>query len=107
MKAHRILLLVVLFAACKALAQQQTQMHATVSPASGISTTVKKPQFHWLMPTNPAVSVENRNHVEGLDPRPWTKIVGWHPGESEFPNPENFSTGMPLIWIGQPPTDQN
>jgi hypothetical protein len=106
MKAYRTLLLIALFAACKVLAQQQTQLHSTHSSASDIST-VEKSEFHWLAPANPPGLVENRNGVAGLDTRPWTEIVGWHPGESAFPNAENFSTEMPLFCIGQWPNDQN
>jgi hypothetical protein len=104
MKAHRTLLLIALFATCRVLAQQQTQMHATLLSASGIST-VEKSQFHWLAPVNPAGPMENRNRVEGLDTRPWTKVVGWHPEYSAIPNAENFSTEMPLLWIGRTPND--
>lgn len=108
MKACRTLLLIALLAAFKVMAQQQTQLHTTLSlsSASGIST-VEKSKFHWFAPANPAGLVDNRNSVAGLDTRPWTKIVGWHPGESEFPDAENFSTEMPLFCIGQWPNDQN
>jgi hypothetical protein len=102
MKTKRILLVIALFAACNVMAQQQTGQHTVI-----YSTTATMPDrnvnFHWLVPTKPSDSRNDREPVEGLSPQPWTATVGWHPGETAFPNSENFSTRMPLIWFGHEP----
>ena len=41
--------------------------------------------------------------VDGMSSRPWTQIVGWHPGESEFTRPELLDPSMPVIWVGHEP----
>jgi hypothetical protein len=105
MKTRRTLLLIALLAACNVMAQQQqTEQHSTVSSAAA-TTTVGKLNFHWLAPAKPVDLRNNREPVEGLSPQAWTTTVGWHPGESAFPDMDgkNFSTEMPLVWFGHEP----
>jgi hypothetical protein len=99
MKLQRTLLLVASFAACNVMAQQQ----GTNSPASA-TFAVEEPKLHWLAPSRPVVSQQNnREPIEGLSPQAWTTVVGWHPGASAFPNSENYTTELPLLWIGHAP----
>jgi hypothetical protein len=42
-------------------------------------------------------------HAEGLSSRPWSQVVGWHPGQSAFPEPELRDPSMPVICFGDEP----
>ena len=41
--------------------------------------------------------------VEGMSSRPWAQIVGWHPGASKLPDPEQHEGGLYLVSIGHEP----
>jgi hypothetical protein len=102
MKAQRTLLLIALFASCNVMAQQQTEQPTNISSAVAISS-IGDLKIHWLAPSKPADGWESQEPVAGLRPQAWTTIVGWHPGQSAFPDGGNFSTEMPLLWIGHEP----
>jgi hypothetical protein len=36
-------------------------------------------------------------HYGNLSSRPWPQIVGWHPGESQFPTAENQEPQLVLV----------
>lgn len=108
MNTKRTLFLAALFAAGSALAQGQMKQELTVQhqtvPTPAATTAVGELQFHWLAPTPPAVSQNDREPVEGLSPQAWTTTVGWQPGRTAFPDEgNNCSTGMPLLWFGHEP----
>jgi len=42
-------------------------------------------------------------HVDGMSSRPWASAVGWHPGESAFPSPEQRDPSMPVFCFGEEP----
>lgn len=84
------------------ITQELTAPHHTVaSPAA--TTSVGELHFHWLAPTQPAVLQNDREPVAGLSPQAWTTTVGWHPGESAFPDDNTSLTGMPVLWFGREP----
>ncbi len=92
-----------LFAAGNVMAQQQMEQHTKISSAAAISS-VGELKFHWLAPVQTTDWRNDREPVEGLSPQSWTTTVGWHPGQSAFPDENNnFSTGMPLLWFGHEP----
>jgi len=100
MKRQGAVFWVALFAACQAFAQQ-----ATNAPSTTASVTVQKSKFHWLAPAALKKTRETPKPVGGLDPRAWTTVVGWHPGESAFATGERHEPGVCLFWIdlGSPP----
>jgi hypothetical protein len=81
---------------------QQTELHTTISSAAA-TTAVEKLNIHWLAPVDLTDWRNDREPVEGLSPQSWTTMAGWHPGQSAFPDNANFSTEMPLLWLGHEP----
>jgi len=100
MKRQGAVFSIVLFAMCRAVAQQTTN-----APSTTATVTVQKPKFHWLAPAALKKATENPKPVGGLDPRAWTTVVGWHPGESAFATGEKHEGRLCLFWIdlGSPP----
>jgi hypothetical protein len=94
MKLQGALLLIVLLAAGQAGAQSQT--NATSASAT---ITVQKPKLHWLAPATMTNSTENLKPVKGLDPRAWTTVAGWYPGESAFATGETHRSKLVLFWV--------
>ena len=86
--------MIALFAAAQAIAQQTTN-----APSASATITAQKPKWHWFAPVETKPTKENMRPIEGLDPRAWTTIVGWHPGESAFPSAETHEGGCPLFWV--------
>jgi hypothetical protein len=39
------------------------------------------------------------DRVENTSSRPWTEIVGWHPGVSQFPDAENHESQLTLLSV--------
>jgi len=99
MKIKRIILLIALFAACQAFAQQTTN-----APSASATLTVQKPKFHWFAPIETTNSITNLKPTEGLDPRAWATVVGWHPGESAFVTGETHEGGWCLFWVDLGPS---
>ena len=88
-----------LFAAGQAVAQQ-----ATNTPSASATITVQKPKLHWFAPIQTTNSVAEPKPVEGHDPRAWTTVVGWHPGESAFVTGETHEGGWSLFWVDLGPS---
>jgi len=101
MKQQGVTLLIALFVACQAFAQQTTN-----APSTSATVTAQKPKVHWFAPVQTTNSVENLKPIDGLDTRAWTTVVGWHPGESAFATGERHEPGVCFFWIdlGSPPT---
>jgi hypothetical protein len=101
MKRQGVTLLIALFVACQAVAQQTTN-----APSTSATVTAQKPKVHWFAPVQTTNSVENLKPVDGLDPRAWSTVVGWHPGQSAFATGERHEGRLCLFWIdlGSPPT---
>jgi hypothetical protein len=56
--------------------------------------------------TASAQTPEDKNKIErygNMSSQPWTQIVGWHPGTSQFPDAETHESKLTLIWIGHEP----
>jgi hypothetical protein len=82
-----------LFVAGQTDAQLQTDVTADFK-----TITVEKPKLLWLSPYTTVNAKENRESVEGLDPRAWTTVVCWHPGTSAFPTAETHRSKLGLFW---------
>jgi len=117
MKKERTLFLVLLFAACQAVAQQPNSAQPTsqISAASAsqtnnpsASTTFKapKPKFHWFGPVEPVQIGKNPRYVEGLDTRAWTTVAEENSGKSVFPDAETHEGELCLLWWGSEPRPQ-
>ena len=115
MKKERTILLVLLFVACQAVAQQQTnaQLASRLHAASAARTnatatatfTATKPTFHWFGPANPVQS-QKLQTIEGLDTRAWTTVAETRTSRQAFPNGENHQAGLCLLWWGSDPQTQ-
>ena len=108
MKKERTLFLIVLFAACQAVAQQSNNAQAasqisasasqTNTPASA-TFTAPKPKFHLLGPAQPVQS-QRPLQIEGLDTRAWTTVAETRTSEQAFPNGDTQEAGLCLLWWG-------
>jgi len=94
MKLQGAVFWIALFTACQAVAQPPTN-----APSASAAFTAEKPRFHWLAPVKPARTKVNPKLIEGMDPRAWAAVVGWHPGEPAFPSAEAHEGGWPLFWV--------
>jgi hypothetical protein len=67
---------------------------------SAASTTETNAVQSKLMSLQPAAKgrVEIQR-VGNMSSRPWTEIVGWHPGMSQFPDAENHEAGLTLLSV--------
>jgi hypothetical protein len=109
MKKERTLLLVLLFAAGQAVAQQKanTQLATQVTAASASQTnhaasatfTASKPKFHIFGPAKPVQS-QKVLRIEGLDPRAWTTVAETSTSREAFPNGHTHQAGLCLLWWG-------
>jgi hypothetical protein len=102
-KEERTLFLIVLFAACQAVAQQapniQSALQTNVLSASATFTTVR-PKFHWLGPPAPVSTEKRPRMIEGLDTRAWTTVAEDDSGKRVFPDAETHEAGLCLMWWG-------
>jgi len=115
MKKERIVLFILLFAACQGVAQQQTraQLAAQAVAASASQTkhaasatfTAPKPAFHLLGPAQPAQSPRPLQ-IEGMDTRAWTTVAETRTSGQAFPTGENHEAGLCLLWWGSEPQPQ-
>jgi hypothetical protein len=109
MKKERTLFLIVLFAACQAVAQQQnnaqlaSQLHAASASRTNATTTATftatKPTFHLFGPAN-SVQSQKLQTIEGLDTRAWTTVAETRTSRQAFPDGENHEAGLYLLWWG-------
>ena len=91
MKMIKILLPIVLGTALQATAAPPQQNF--VSQAAGTNFLAFK-----LMPWQPATKEKIQIERAGkMSSRPWTEIVGWHPGISQFPDAENHESQLTLL----------
>lgn len=88
-----------LFAAGQAGAQSQTNATSASTPI-----TVEKLKLHWFAPVKTSKTKENLKPVEGLDPRAWTTVVGWHQVESGSPAAESHCSKLCLFWVDIEPS---
>jgi len=100
MKMRTIIVTVVLGLAAQAVA---------LDPTSGPSASAKLPNaklFQWAKPLA-QTQAPDKLKIErfgGMSSEPWTKIVGWHPGEpSAFMDLRGNESGWPLPWFGAEP----
>ena len=106
MKKERTLFLIVLFAACSAIAQQQTNTNAITSathtnaPSTSTTFPTVKPTFHWFGPAGPVHTGDHPRYVEGLDTRAWTTVVEDGSGQRVFPDAGTHQPGLSLLWWG-------
>lgn len=86
------------------MAQQQVNENTNIS-SDAAQTSIGDLNAHWLAPAQPADTRNDRKPVEGLSPQAWTTTVGWHPGQSEFPDldGQNVSTKTSILWFGCEP----
>ena len=94
MKLRGVLILFALLAAGQAGAQSQTNATAASAPI-----TVEKLKLHWGAPVKTPKTKGNLKPVEGLDPRAWTTVVGWHQVEPDFPAAESHRSKLCLFWV--------
>jgi hypothetical protein len=109
MKKERTLFLIVLFAACQAIAQQQTDAKSasqTNAPSASATVTIVKPKFHWLGPPEPVQTEKRQRIIEGLDTRAWTTVAEDDSGKLVFPDAETHEAGLCLLWWGSEPRTQ-
>jgi hypothetical protein len=114
MKKGRRLVLIVLFTACQAVAQQHTNTvsaskviaasasQTNASPAA-TSLTAPKPKFHWLGPPGPVQAQESPLMIERLDTRAWTTVVEERSSRSAFPDGHTHEAHLCLLWWGSEP----
>jgi hypothetical protein len=109
MKLERTLFVLLLFAACQAVARQQISAQA-ISPISDSSASVtftsSKPRLHWLAPAKPVPSQKRLQLISGLDPRAWTTVAEKWSGKSAFPSAETHEGGWDLLRWGAKPSVQ-
>jgi hypothetical protein len=103
MKTKTFIMVFALCAAAKAMALDQTSGESTSDSTSA------KLQTRNLHITNPFAQpkvndLDKTYRAEGISSRPWTQIVGWHPGDPPpCVDPKNHESQMRLIWFGVEP----
>lgn len=91
--------MVAVFAAWAARAQP------TNAPPAAMTITEQRPKLHLLGPgTTAKQKGAIPKPIDGLDPRPWSTVVGWRPGLSGFAEPETHQGGLTLFWVDREPT---
>ena len=105
-------MLVLLVAACQAVAQQQnhaqvaSQLHAVSASRTNATATATftatKPGFHLFGPAKPVQS-QKLQTAEGLDNRAWTTVVETRTSKQAFPSGETHEAGLCLFWWGSEP----
>ncbi len=66
-----------------------------VSQTAGTNYLASKP-MSWQPATKERVQIDR---VGNMSSRPWTEIVGWHPGTSQFPDAENHESQLILLSV--------
>lgn len=100
------MLITVLFAACQAVAQQQTNASSTSqtnNPSASATFRASKPAFHWLGPAEPAQTGKNPRYIEGLDTRAWTTVAEVDARQAAFQDGETHEAGLCVLWWGAEP----
>ena len=87
-----------------------TALWATGAPppqtpsASHVNTNAIPLKLESLQP--PAKRKVEYHRVGNMSSRPWTDIVGWQPGVSQFHDAENPGPGLTLLSVSFGPTDR-
>jgi hypothetical protein len=102
MKIPRTSMLIVLFIGGWVAAQQPV-LDPSVSTTRAVEK--KKLQATLKLP-EPKQSKDKIGRIGKFGTRAWTTIVGWHPGESAFPDPKTTEAGLCLISVGNTPPRQ-
>jgi hypothetical protein len=83
---------------------------ATAAPQARDSSTsdmTVERKIQVFTPLTPSVqTTEDKNKIErygNMSSQPWTEIVGWHPGTTQFPDADTHESKLNLIWIGHEP----
>jgi len=76
---------------------------ATAAPSASTTLPAEKQKIHWFTPVRPTEVNNDLKPVEGISRRAWTTTAGWHPGVSDFPDTEMYSSRMNLFWVGHQP----
>ncbi len=113
MKTNTVILALAMCAVTQAMAADPsvTTSSSAKSAATGASlnaATVQAPKAKWQFanPFAPVKAVEKVRiyRVGNISSRPWTQIVGWHPGvPSSFTDRITHGSGLPLLWFGAEP----
>jgi hypothetical protein len=98
MKRQRTLLMVALFAAGQAVAQDMLD-----SALASKATNARRPAVHWFAPAQSTGMQDEGKAVGGLSPRAWTTTAGWNPGMSAFPDARTSGPQACLFWTGHGP----
>jgi hypothetical protein len=97
---HETLLIFLVGFALEAVAAPPTPKAAPPKPppqnSPSASAVTGKKSFHWFAPS-PSENQSKIERVGKMSSRPWTKIVGWHPGASQFPTAENHESQLILV----------
>ncbi|HTV61499.1 MAG TPA: hypothetical protein VMH30_02905 [Verrucomicrobiae bacterium] len=62
------------------------------------STVTPKRNLYWFTPA----PSEKQNRIQwygNVSSRPWTDVVGWHPGQSQFPTGETAEPQLTLLQV--------
>ena len=93
MKMIKTLLVIVLGSALQATAAPPPQNF--VSQTAGTNFLASK-LVSWQPVTKGKSQIER---VGNMSSRPWTEIVGWHSGVSQFPDAENHESQLTLLSV--------
>ena len=79
------------------MAASTTPQNHSVTRNSATLPVVRNSRLDELKSTPKQATAIER--VGGMSSRPWTEIVGWHPGASQFPDAENHGPGLTLLSV--------
>ena len=100
MRYRQTFLLIALFAAGSAMAQEaSTSTHVSTA----FTAPAKTSKVHWFTSASATKTQDDLRPIEGLSPQAWATAVGWSPGVSAFPDAENYSWQLHLVSFGHQP----
>ena len=108
MRMKTLFAIIAVGVAANAMAADSSSLSATTT-APTTQTRIKAPQIkiHVANPfarTPPPEPIRIKRYGR-FSSRPWTQIVGWHPGApSAFMDLRRDNAGWPLFWIGAAPS---
>jgi hypothetical protein len=97
MKTYGTLLAIGLLAAFQAAAAPQPQPSQNPSAYNKV-----EKDFPWLNSQSTSAEKNKIERYGNMSSQPWTEIVGWHPGTSQFPDAENYESQLILFQTGGP-----
>lgn len=102
MKPAKTVLAVAIFAVAQ-FAQAQQVNFSTSANSLQERVWIQKPQAKLITPFSKNIPSQNGRIIryEGLDTRPWTQIIGWHPNASisELENAKIHESQLHLLTI--------